>query len=1136
MLRWWQVPGRDGSMTPLRGGWLAQLSAIPILGLLASVTLAGAVRGANDAGVSASLLDGLPLLFEAAPAAKGGGPEYVGRSRSGIFLLNASRVTLCLDTVQDARPSERSQAAERIRNRRVESKILEFEFIGANPAAWMSGLERSAARVNYLFGSEPSGWRTEVPVFERVRVHSIYPGIDLVYYGNQQRLEYDFVVAPGANPAVISFRVAGADELRIDRTGELVIRAGTTQMRQHRPLLHQEAGGLRREIAGGYKLKADRTVAFEVGPYDPGLPLVIDPVLSYSTYFGRGGTDIAWDIGLDGAGNIYLAGETLSGHLFTTPGAFQPVYGGGYPNAGGDAFVAKFDNTGSHLLYLTYLGGNGDDAALALRVDSAGNAFLTGVTDSTNFPVRTAFQPTIAGPASLMLGVHEFDAFVTKLNPTGSGLVFSTYLGGDGQDQGIGIALDAQANVYVAGNTYSSNFPTVHALQRTLAGLDDAFVAKFSADGSRLLYSTYLGGASYDAAEGIAVDSAGRAFIAGLTRSTDFPTANAIQPWVAGGRDAFVAGLGPAGTNLVLSTYLGGTADDAAYRLAISSAGEVYVVGTESSGSIYTSDNFPVTPGPLFPGGVYQSADAGSTWAPFTAGLLHPELLSLAADPAAANVLYAGTSHGVARSADGGATWDPRISAVRTYDGAAPQVGVGHVFALAADSLRSGIVYAGTADGVYKSTNYGTNWVLYSSNLHYVVLSLAVDPQQSSNVYAGTSGGGVFRSSNGGISWAAGSGFGSSGAPSHVNQIAIDPGTPSSLYAATDGGIFKSVNRGSSWFVSSGGMTNFPVYGVVLEPQNPQTLYAQADGELYKSTTGGTNWLPLSLGPTYTNVRVTGLTVDPSNPGTVYAGAHHTVLKSTDGGAAWSASTNGLARGYNNYVRVLLVSPLEPNVVYAGFSEAGYSVATDQGFLTVLDTTSGSIRFSIPFGFNGSTEGWAVALDAADNPYVVGTSSATTFTTYGAGGGLSSTNRGGYDAFVTALRRDGSSYLYSVLLGGTYADFGYGIALDPAANAYIAGETFSTNFPTVSAFQGTLGGLSDAFLAKLAQAPALAATLTGNRLQLQWPAFAPEYRLQESVGSGPWNSVPQPVLLTNGWHTVNLPASEATALFRLRRP
>ncbi len=1088
---------------------------------------------ASAAGPAFTPLDGLPLLFEAAPSAVGQPPQFTARTRSGRVVLTPCRASLILNSVEDTARGGRSSAGERIRGRHVHTRVVQFELVDANPSAVMTGAERSTAQVNYLVGA-PSEWRAEVPAYDRVRVSGIYPGIDLVYYGNQRQFEYDFMIAPAADPGRINFRVFGADQVKIDGDGELVVRVGEDELRQHKPVLYQLVNGVRHEIPGGYRLKENQLIGFEVGPYDPNWPLIIDPVLSYATYLGRIGTDIAWDIALDSVGNIYIAGETLSANLPTTTGVFQPVYGGGYPNAGGDAFVAKFDNSGSHLQYLTYLGGNGDDAALALAVDLAGNAYLTGITDSTNFPVRGAVQPTIGGQGSVILGLHPFDAFVAKLNPAGSGLVFSTYLGGDDEDQGIGIAVDAQAAVYVAGFTFSTNFPAVHPLQPKIAGRSDTFVAKFRADGSRLLYSTYLGGADYDIAEAIAVDSAGRAFIAGLTRSVDFPVVNAVQPWAAGNKDAFVAGLGPAGTNLVFSTYLGGSEDDTAYRLTLDPSGQIYIVGTERSGNTFTSDNFPITPGPLFPGGVYVSVDAGLTWSESNAGLLHPEVLSLAVDPARNNYVYAGTSHGVAHSSNGGASWDPRIKARATATGVAPRIGVGHVLALATDPLSSGIVYAGTAEGVYKSSTFGSSWGWFSTNLHTTVLALAVDPQQSSNVYAGTVAG-VYRSTNGAKSWfAINSGLGTSAANAYINQLAIDPSNPSILYAATDGGLFKSTNRGKLWFDSSIGITNLPVLDVVLEPQSPQTLYARSVGPLYKSINGGTNWFSLSLGPTYTNVQVTALTVDPANTGTIYAGAHHTVLKSSDGGLTWTASTNGLARSYRNYVTHLLVSPGDPNVVYAGFTEAGYSTATDQGFLTVIDPVSGSIRLSTPIGFDGATEGWAVALDSAANPYVVGTTSARYFRTLGTSGLLSSTNNGGYDVFVTAFARDGSGYLYSVLLGGSSGDFGYGIALDPSGNAYITGETFSDNFPSLGAFQRSFGGLSDAFLAKIGVTPGLQVGLSGQAVQVRWRAFAPEYALETRLGDGLWTGISQVPLLTNGWHVVTLPPSEAAALFRLR--
>ena len=282
---------------------------------------------------------------------------------------------------------------------------------------------------------------------------------------------------------------------------------------------------------------------------------------------------------MDGAGNVYVAGETYSPGLPTT-NAFQANYVGGYPGVGADAFVAKFNSTCSNLIYMTYLGGSGYDAALGIAVDAAGNAYLTGLTDSPDFPLTpNAIQRGIAGTPSPIYGLHPFDAFVTKLNTNGSALVYSTYLGGNSDDEGVAIAVDPPNSsystncAYIAGFTDSSDFKTFKPLQTNLAGAWNVFVTKLSPAGTNFVYSTYLGGTNDDEGEGIAVDALGRAFVTGLASSGNFPTTNALQPTLGGGQDAFVTVIAPDGQSLVTSTFLGGAANDAGYRIALDAAG-----------------------------------------------------------------------------------------------------------------------------------------------------------------------------------------------------------------------------------------------------------------------------------------------------------------------------------------------------------------------------------------------------------------------------------------------------------------------------------------------------------------------------------------------------------------------------------
>jgi hypothetical protein len=468
-----------------------------------------------------------------------------------------------------------------------DSDVLRSRFVGANPEPQVIGLDALAGTSNYFIGSDPSQWHTGIATYGRVEYQNLYPGVDLVYYGDQRQLEYDYVVAPEADPGVIKLAIDGAESMALDGQGDLVLHASGGDVLEHAPVVYQEVGGIRQPVSGRFVLGGDGQVGFAVGAYDPSLPLVIDPVLSYSTYLGGPGTG-GLGITVDAAGNAYVTGGANSAGFPTTAGAFQTTYSGGLD----DAFVTELNPTGTALVYSTYLGGTDFDYGFRIAVDAVGNACVTGFTDSADFPTTTgAFRTTYGG---------NDDAFVAKLNATGTALVYSTYLGGAGLDRGADIAVDASGDAYVTGTT-SGGFPTTAgAFQRAFRGVYDAFVAKLNPTGTALVYSTYLGGTDNDQAFGIAVDTFGAAYVTGETHSTGFPTTpGAFQTSYGGGYDAFVTELNPTGTALVYSTYLGGTGDDVGRGIAVDGAGNAYVTG-------YTdSADFPTT------AGAFQAAFGG---------------------------------------------------------------------------------------------------------------------------------------------------------------------------------------------------------------------------------------------------------------------------------------------------------------------------------------------------------------------------------------------------------------------------------------------------------------------------------------------------------------------------------------------
>jgi hypothetical protein len=464
---------------------------------------------------------------------------------------------------------------------------------GASPAAKARGQDPSSTQVNYLVGNDPGQWQVGVPTFGRVRFEAVYPGIDVVYYGTQRQLEYDFVVQPGTCADAICLEFEGGGALRVDADGDLMLDAGGRAVRFKKPVAYQEKDGQRREVPSWYRLDdaVPGRVRFGLGDHDAGLPLVIDPVLAYGTYLGGTGFDRAWSVVVDAAGCAYVAGETYSRDLPVT-NAFAPAFSGTVIGsvAPRDAFVAKLGPGGTNLLFATYLGGLGDDVAFDLALDREGNIWLTGATYSSNFPTTLdALQPGLH--PTVWYG-SEYDAFVTRLGAGGSNLLYSTFLGGSGNDNGLSLAVDPDGQVVVAGFTTYPDFPTVGPVSAYSGGGSDAFVAKLTADGRSLIYSVFLGGVGPDHAENLAVDPAGQPVVVGWTYSSDFPVTNALQPQYLGdGAEGFITKLSADGQSRLFSTFLGGSGDDFIYGVALDTATNVYVTGST------TSTNFPTLSG-----------------------------------------------------------------------------------------------------------------------------------------------------------------------------------------------------------------------------------------------------------------------------------------------------------------------------------------------------------------------------------------------------------------------------------------------------------------------------------------------------------------------------------------------------------
>ena len=683
--------------------------------------------GADQANRVRSNFGALPLAFEANQGQTDPQVKYIARGSGYTVFLTPDQTVFALRSSSPTSSAPASSPADRFLQHHAQKQLnasIAMKLAGANSQPTIAAQNELPGCSNYFIGSDPSQWRTGVKQYSRVAYRDVYPGIDMAFHGQQRQLEFDFIVAPGASTAPITFNVSGAGKISTDADGNLVLASKAGNVLLHKPVAYQEKSSTREPVNASFVVEANNRISFALGNYDRSRELVIDPSVTYATFLGGTGDDEAYGIAIDSSGNAYVTGQTASVDFPTTTGvAFSTFQGGTH-----DGFVSKISADGKTLDYSTYLGGNADDSGNAIAVDSSNNAYVTGGTRSTNFPVKgtvvqtsnkggldafvteidstgnitfstylggslddvghgiavdssgvyvvgvthsvdfpdvsTGFQTTISGTSngfvakltssgtafgySSYLGggsndyasavaVHSnqayvtgatqdlnanfpittgvvqsecsntasgcggiYDAFVTVVNSTGNGLIYSTFLGGTQIDLGFGIAVDGSGNAYVTGSTQSlaTSFPLHNPLQGTFKGTQDAFVTEINAAGSALVYSTYLGGSTTQTGTGIAVDSSGNAYVTGETNSSDFPTSGATQTTIGGGTDAFVSEIASGGGSLAFSTFLGGSQPEnsssgaAIGAIAVDSAGaKIYVAGDTAS------TNFPFTTG-----------------------------------------------------------------------------------------------------------------------------------------------------------------------------------------------------------------------------------------------------------------------------------------------------------------------------------------------------------------------------------------------------------------------------------------------------------------------------------------------------------------------------------------------------------
>lgn len=1055
---------------PLALLWVLALSAVRLAG---SAPPAYPVPQPRQPGLR------LPLAFEENRGQAAGGVRFLSRARGGAVLLTEDEMVLALGS--DTRPGRRARRASTLRLR-------------------LPGARRSAPRgewrlpgcVNYLIGRDPAAWRTDIPTYAAVRRPDVYPGIDLLLYGRERQLEYDFVVAPGADPSCIRLAFDGADSATL-RGGDLVLHTPAGVVRQRRPVVYQEIEGRRTPVDSGYQLagraqptsrdehhvmaktycmlrnteRATRTrntqhvlrgtryatrstpytsrftqyaVTFRLGPYDRSRPLIIDPVLLTSSFLGGSRDDTGNGIAMDALGNAYITGTTLSPD-FPTANPLQGTINGGF-GLKSDAFITKLNPAGTVEVYSTFLGGSEADEGLAITVDGAAQACITGTTRSPNFPIARAFQTEFIGG-----GFSGTDSYVAKLNAAGNAFVYSSFLGGENSDTGLAIAVDSRRNVYLSGSTYSSTgIATSGAYQPNRAGDADGFLMQVadpvSGNPATLAYATYLGGDAFDAIRGLAVgaggvyvtggtesanfpttpgafqaggaggafvarfnlsdhtlaystelygsmhgetgfaidvDSTGSAYVTGSTPSSDFPLLNALQAVKGAGYDVFVTRLHPNGGSLLNSTLLGGRdPNERGTGIRVFTDGSIFLAGRSSGSSL------PIGTGALAGGGGIYAGDPPS-FAPFNRN----QVLSDVKPAPDGGVVMTTNDGAVLRGSDTGASPRLLLPAVTSRPALPASAPPGDVYWDPFADPNWWDLFFGEP-GVYHSSNRGATW----RRKKLPGRGYAVAPGVGAATLVGGLGV-VYRSTDHGDTWTS---IPLPGATAPMIHLARDPGDGTKAFASDGTHFWQTFDGGQHWIALSGPPIEKPL----------QSMRVLTDGRLvvtYLDTSPQPVW-------TYTATGWFGINVPVPSAFTIAETPASTMVRA---GRASRAA-------------------------------AGLYLGTDNG---IYNSTDGGMQWS-PAGLQG-TAVTALGIRSTSRFYAV--------------------SDGGQEGFVARLAPGGRALLSTVFLGGLGPDSAAAVEVDGAGNAFVTGTTASRDFHTVRPGQATFGGGTDAFVAKIGPGP-----------------------------------------------------------------
>lgn len=982
----------------------------------------------------------LPLSFEPNRGQADSRAQYIARGQGYSISLLPDGAWLNLRIAeQNAGRTELASARPSFSSRSVRLKLM---FVGAKSSSPNAG-KKLAATSNYLTGREARNWLTGVPNFAEVSYRAIYPGIDLLYRGNQRQLEYDFVVAPGADPGRIKVAFEGAESVRLNERGELALHIGGAEVIQPKPVVYQEIDGQRRLVHAEYTLHRQQ-VGFRIGKYDPGKPLVIDPVLAYSKLFGGSGTDQIWGLAVDAAGNAYIAGDTASDFL-----APSPIQTGRAALA--DAFVAKLSPDGSTLLQATYLGGSGNDSALGVRVDGAGSIYLTGLTYSTDFPVTAnAAQRSLAGVS---------DAFLAKINVNGSALTYSTYLGGASFDVGTGLDVDAVGNAYVTGRTDSTGFALPGAVN-SKSGVSLSKTVNGTSD-----WTPSAAGLERSTVRSLAIDPANRNTIYAGTDNGIFKTTDGGNSWQLTG-----TGGGNATQPSVAALAIDSAAPATLYAatangiLKSTDGGNTYQAKT-GTGLVNTLAINPASPRTIYAGGVgaIKSTDGGESWTPVTR-LSSVSVNKIVIDPSSPATIYAATSAGIFKTVNDGELWNPVNLGISPNPFGTPPP----IISLEIANASPQTLFAGVQNGLFKTANGGDLWALSRDGLTTISggLVLGLTP----------------------------------------NAVAVDPGNSLLVYAGTSAGVYKSMDGGANWQRSSAGLKSLPVNALAIDRTNPATIYAAllsgGDAFVAKVNPSGTalGYLRFVGGDEFDegsaiaidaggNAFITGRTNSTNfptlNPLQLSAGglgdAFVTKLNAAGAvsfstylggnrpdqglGIAIGADGSAYLTGFTSSADFPLVNALKSTIT---------GVSPD-AFVARLKGDGSGFEFSTFLGGSSSEAGYAIAVDGAGNALVAGITFSGDFPTLLA---PQAVGNGAPDAFVAKLSGNGVQLLFSTYLGGSGGDQATGVATDAAGNVYVAGITNSFNFPVVPQSNQMPG--VNGFIVKYSSAPDLVLTMTDS--------------------------------------------------------